>query len=113
MQRTRKQQTYGSRKLNDDTGTKKHPVSAGPVGKLSSREFNQDVGKAKRAAEDAPVVITDRGKPAFVLMTHEDYQRLLGKRPGLSELLNDEATRDLEFEPARIQDEWLRPADFD
>jgi prevent-host-death family protein len=80
---------------------------------LTSREFNQDVGKAKRAAEKAPVVITDRGKPAFVLMKHAEYERLLGKRPGLSELLNDEATKDLEFEPARIRDGWLRPVDFD
>jgi prevent-host-death family protein len=83
------------------------------IAKLTSREFNQDVGKAKRAAEKAPVVITDRGKPAFVLMKHAEYQRLLGKRPGLSELLNDEATKDLEFEPARIQNGWLRPADLD
>ena len=81
--------------------------------KLTSREFNQDVGKAKRAAERGSVVITDRGKPAFVLMRHAEYHRLFGRRPGLSELLNDEATKDLEFEPVRIQDGWLRPADFD
>lgn len=83
------------------------------VTKLSSREFNQDVGKAKRAAEGGPVIITDRGRLAFVLLKYEDYRRLLGKRPRLSQLLNDEATKDLEFEPARMQDKWLRPADFD
>ena len=33
---------------------------------ISSREFNQDVSKAKRAAEQGPVFITDRGTPAHV-----------------------------------------------
>jgi prevent-host-death family protein len=80
---------------------------------ITSREFNQDVGKAKRAAKDGPVIITDRGRPAYVLMKHDEYLRVAGKRPGLSELLNDEATRDLEFEPARMQDGWVRPAEFD
>ena len=41
---------------------------------IASREFNQDIGKAKRAAEEGPVVITDRGRPAYVLMKHEDYR---------------------------------------
>jgi hypothetical protein len=31
---------------------------------LSSREFNQDTGRAKKAAENGPVFITDRGRPA-------------------------------------------------
>ena len=38
---------------------------------ISSRDFNQDVSKAKRAAEAGPVVITDRGRPAFVLLRHD------------------------------------------
>jgi hypothetical protein len=31
--------------------------------KVTSREFNQDTGRAKRAAQDGPVYITDRGHP--------------------------------------------------
>lgn len=96
--------------FSEDAAPSVRPMS---VRRMTSREFNQDVAKAKREAEKAHLVITDRGKPAFVLMKHEEYRRLLGKRPGLSELLNDEATKDLEFEPARIQDGWLRPADLD
>jgi prevent-host-death family protein len=46
---------------------------------ISSREFNQDVGGAKNAARNGPVVITDRGEPAFVLTTHDEYQRLAKK----------------------------------
>ena len=40
---------------------------------LSSRELNQDVGRAKRAARLGPVFITDRGRPAHVLLSIEDY----------------------------------------
>jgi PHD/YefM family antitoxin component YafN of YafNO toxin-antitoxin module len=46
---------------------------------VNSREFNQDVSAAKRAADDGPVVITDRGTPAYVLLRHEDYLKLIGK----------------------------------
>ncbi len=35
--------------------------------RISSREFNQDTSKAKKAAEKGPVYITDRGRPAHVL----------------------------------------------
>ena len=31
---------------------------------MTSREFNQDAGGAKKAAEKGPVIITDRGRPA-------------------------------------------------
>lgn len=45
---------------------------------MSSRDFNQDTSRAKKAAADGPVFITDRGKPAHVLLTFEAYQKLLG-----------------------------------
>ncbi len=43
---------------------------------FSSREFNQDTGRAKRAAEDGPVFITDRGRPAHVLLSIDEYRKL-------------------------------------
>ena len=46
---------------------------------LSSREFNQDTGRAIKATETGLVVITDRGKPVYVLMTFSDYQRVRRK----------------------------------
>jgi prevent-host-death family protein len=45
---------------------------------LSSREFNQDTSRAKKAAADGPVFITDRGKPAHVLLSIQEYQRITG-----------------------------------
>lgn len=38
---------------------------------INSRTFNQDASGAKRAAQDGPVFITDRGKPAHVLLSIE------------------------------------------
>jgi len=69
---------------------------------LSSREFNQDTGKAKKATEAGPVVITDRGKPAHVLMTFSDYQRVIGKRKNILDLVGMKGAGDIEFEPAKI-----------
>jgi prevent-host-death family protein len=43
---------------------------------ISSREFNQDTGKAKRAAQSGPVVITDRGRPSHVLLTIAEYEQI-------------------------------------
>lgn len=57
--------------------------------RFSARDLNQDVGKVKRAAEIAPVSITDRGKPAFVMMTQEEYERLNAKQPSLLDILSD------------------------
>ncbi len=57
------------------------------VKKLTSREFNQDTGGAKKAAKDGPVYITDRGQPSHVLLTFADYQRLAANQPSIVELL--------------------------
>jgi prevent-host-death family protein len=69
---------------------------------LSSREFNQDTGRAKRAARKGPVFITDRGKPSLVLLTVEAYQKLSGKRESLAELLAMPGMEDIDFEPGRL-----------
>ena len=69
---------------------------------LSSREFNQDTGKAKKATEAGPVVITDRGKPAHVLMTFSDYQRVIGKRKNILDLVGMKGASDIEFESTKI-----------
>jgi prevent-host-death family protein len=54
---------------------------------LSSREFNQDTGRAKKAAADGPVFITDRGKPAHVLLSIDEYRRLTGGQDSLIDRL--------------------------
>jgi prevent-host-death family protein len=72
------------------------------ITKLSSREFNQDTGKAKRAANRGPVFITDRGRPSHVLLTVEEYQRIIGKQKSIAHLLAMPAAADIDFEPPRL-----------
>jgi len=68
----------------------------------SSRAFNQDVSKAKKEAEDGPVYITDRGKPAHVLLTFEAYQTLTGGKKNLAMALAMPETADIDFTPERL-----------
>jgi prevent-host-death family protein len=82
------------------------------VTKLSSREFNQDISRAKRAADEGPVIITDRGEPAYVLLRHDAYRRLKGDGPTLVEMLAYPESADIEFEPPRLDDGIFRPADL-
>jgi hypothetical protein len=77
--------------------------------KISSREFNQDISRAKRAADRGPVVITDRGKPAYVLLRHDAYCRLLGKVPTIRDLLGQAGAEDIEFDPPRLGTGLFRP----
>jgi prevent-host-death family protein len=79
---------------------------------VSSREFNQDVSGVKKAAANGPVFITDRGRPAHVLLTIEEYERLVGEEPSMVELLAMPEGGDIEFDPPRMGDGWLRPADL-
>jgi prevent-host-death family protein len=80
---------------------------------LSSREFNQDTSGAKKKARKGPVFITDRGRPAHVLMTIEEYRRLAGGRLSLLEALAQPgAEADFEFDPPRIEIR-TRPAHLD
>lgn len=75
---------------------------------LSSREFNQNTSRAKKAATKGPVFITDRGKPAHVLLSIAEYRRLtedqgslidrLGLPPGIEDVdLEIPAMRDLAY----------------
>ena len=68
---------------------------------LSSRELNQDIGQAKRAARLGPVFITDRGKPSHVLLSIDDYRRLAGQRRSLVDALSMPGLADIDFEPTR------------
>jgi len=81
--------------------------------KLTSREFNQDTGGAKRAAQDGPVYITDRGQPSHVLLTFADYQRLAANRLSIIELLaQPPGIEAIEFD-APASTDTAAPADFD
>ena len=79
---------------------------------LSSREFNQDTSRAKKAARRGPVFITDRGRPAHVLLSIEEYRKLAGRSKTLAEALHMPGAAEVEFNPPKL--DWMpKPAEFD
>ena len=78
---------------------------------ISSREFNQDTSGAIIASQQGPVYITDRGRPAHVLLCMEEYQRLTGLDTSIVDLLVMPETTPVEFEPERAVI-TPRPVDF-
>ncbi len=78
---------------------------------LSSREFNQDSSRAKKAALDGPVFITDRGRPAHVLLSIEQYQQLSGGKKKIADLLAMPGAEDIELEIPKLQD-LAKPAEL-
>ena len=80
-----------------------------PITTVTSREFNQDSGQAKKAAEKGPVFITDRGKPSHVLLSIDEYRRLASSQTKIADLLSDAASADVELPFVRRADR-ARPA---
>ena len=78
---------------------------------FSSREFNQHASDAKRAANNGPVFITDRGRPAHVLLSIEEYHRITGSNQKIADLLAMPGIEDFEFEIPPLRD-LARPADL-
>lgn len=76
----------------------------------SSRDFNQDTSGAKRAAENGPVYITDRGRPAHVLLSIEEYRRLTARPVSLADALAGDG--DFDFDPPRLESPLAKPADL-
>lgn len=82
---------------------------------LTSREFNRNPSAAKKAAEKGPVIITDRGRPRFVLVDYEAFSALeAAPKPKrtLYDALNHPESADIEFEPPKLELR-LKPVDFD
>ncbi|ABE36578.1 prevent-host-death family protein [Paraburkholderia xenovorans LB400] len=78
---------------------------------LSSREFNQDASGAKKAANEGPVFITDRGRPAHVLLSIAEYQKLIGGPASIIDMLAMPGVEQIEFDPPRAGT-LSRPADL-
>jgi len=80
---------------------------------VSSREFNQDVSKVKRASAKGPVFITDRGHTAHVLLNIDDYQKLTKTKESIVDLLAMPDAADIDFKPPKLNKKVYRPEDFD
>ena len=82
------------------------------ITKLSSRDFNQDTSRAKRAAKRGPVFITDRGRPSHVLLTVEEYQKITAGQKNIADLLAMPEASKIEFEPPRVGGNLHKSADL-
>ena len=78
---------------------------------VTSREFNHDVSKAKRAATFGPVFITDRGHIAHVLLTIEEYHIITDEKESIVELLAMPNAEEIDFEPQPLKNLY-NPTDF-
>lgn len=77
------------------------------MAEVSAREFNQDVSAAKRAASEGPVIITDRSKPSYVLLSIVDYRRLRADERSIVDWLS--ADDGIDLEPDRMKVELQVP----
>ena len=77
-------------------------IAAMTIASLSGAELNRDVARAKKAMSKGPVIITDRGKPSYVLLGFEDYQRLTQQKSKTVGSLSMPEIADIEFEPPRL-----------
>lgn len=79
---------------------------------LSSKEFEKDPKRARKAAANGPVFITDRGRPSHVLLTIAEYQKITDKRNNIADLLSMPEAATIEIEFPRLGDELFTAADF-
>jgi prevent-host-death family protein len=83
------------------------------IGKtISMKEFEKDPRRARKAAADEPVFISERGRHAFALITIEEYRRMGGRAESIADLLASPEAAKIDFDPPRVGEEPVRPADF-
>ncbi|GAA0330495.1 type II toxin-antitoxin system prevent-host-death family antitoxin [Sphingomonas oligophenolica] len=75
---------------------------------IASREFNQDVSSAKRAARLEPVFVTDRGRPTHVLMSIDAFRQLTGQTESIVDLLAMPDIPEIDLADTRPENLWNR-----
>jgi PHD/YefM family antitoxin component YafN of YafNO toxin-antitoxin module len=79
---------------------------------ISIEELEEDLERARSAAADGPVFITENGVPAFVLLTDEAYRKIDGNGESIADLLANPEAAEIDFDPPRMCDPTIRPADL-
>lgn len=65
---------------------------------MTSAAFNQNPSKAKKAADQQPVIITDHGEEAYVLVRYAEFAANWKRPASLLDALRDpHATSDKDF----------------
>ncbi len=69
----------------------------------TSKEFNRQASALRRSATDAPLLITERGRPTHVLMSYATYVALQGPSGSVAEALAMPVADDLDafLQPSR------------
>jgi len=79
---------------------------------ITIEEFEEDLERARDAAANGPVFITENGAHAWVLLTIAEYRRIGGGGESIADLLANPEAAKIDFEPPRMGDEPIQPADF-
>jgi len=79
---------------------------------ITSRDYNRNRSLADNALGKGPVIITDRGRPAKVILSFAEYERLSGKKKNILELLAMPCDMEIDFDPPRLDGE-IRIPEFD
>lgn len=79
---------------------------------FTSRDFQREPGRIKRAAVDGAVIITERGKPIMALMPYAEFERLKGPPANILDALDMDGVGDIDIDFARPVS-LPRPAVFD
>ena len=75
---------------------------------ISSRKLTQDTSGAKKASRKGPVIVTDRGKPAHVLLSREAYETLTVSGTRIVEILAMPKLADFDLHTQRAS--WAQSA---
>ncbi|KLT73598.1 hypothetical protein PL75_01210 [Neisseria arctica] len=74
---------------------------------ITSQDFNRRVSQAQRDCQKEPVLITNRGQLAYVLLSYQEYARLSKSKPtSIAEALSAPADADMidiDFDRATIE----------
>ena len=77
----------------------------------TSQEFNRQASALRHRATAEPLLITDRGRPAQVLLSYAAYQALQGPAKSVADLLAMPVADELDDVLQRSR-EWARSADL-
>ena len=78
---------------------------------LTSRQLARQTGKAKKAAQRGPVVITEHGRPTHALLTIKEYRALMGQITLLDAIVQPTAGN-FDFKSARLRNGLFKPANL-
>lgn len=86
---------------------------------MTSREFNQRTHEAQKAAREAPLLITQRGKPDLVIMSYREYEKVTAQSKTLLDVFSEgdaellAAVADIELDIPPRRPYQRKPVEFD